>query len=120
MHDFKELFESFSALKVGVIGDVMLDTYWWGSVDRISPEGPVPIVAVTKKEWRIGGAGNVALNVSALGAEVTILTVIGKDEEGEQLKKLLHDNKIDSRFIIVSEKRMTANKIRIIGRNQQM
>src|SRR5688500_4400317 len=98
----------------------MLDTYWWGSVDRISPEGPVPIVAVTKKEWRIGGAGNVALNVSALGAEVTILTVIGKDEEGEQLKKLLHDNKIDSRLIIVSEKRMTTNKIRIIGRNQQM
>ena len=120
MQDFKKLFESFSAFKIGVIGDVMLDTYWWGSVDRISPEGPVPIVAVTKKEWRIGGAGNVALNVRALGAEVAMLSVIGKDEEGERLKNLLFDNKIDTRFIIVSEDRMTTNKIRIIGRNQQM
>ena len=118
--DLDKIFQDITKLKIAVIGDVMLDTYWWGNVDRISPEGPVPIVAVTKKEWRIGGAGNVALNVGAMGAEVAVLSVIGKDEEGEQLKKLLGENKIDTRFIIASERRMTTNKIRIIGRNQQM
>ena len=66
--EFDKLFESFSFLKIGVVGDVMLDTYWWGKVDRISPEAPVPVVAVSNKEQRIGGAGNVALNVAALGA----------------------------------------------------
>src|SRR5215210_8611404 len=114
--DLDNIFQNITKLKIGVIGDIMLDTYWWGSVDRISPEGPVPIVAVTKKEWRIGGAGNVALNVRAMGADVAVLSVIGKDEEGEQLKNLFHDNKIDTRFTIESEKRMTTNKIRIIGR----
>ena len=118
--DLDKIFHDITKLKIAVVGDVMLDTYWWGNVDRISPEGPVPIVAVTKKEWRIGGAGNVALNVKAMGAEVAVVSVIGKDEEGEQLKNLFHDNKIDTRFIIASEKRVTTNKIRIIGRNQQM
>lgn len=118
--DLDKIFQDITKLRIAVIGDVMLDTYWWGSVDRISPEGPVPIVSVTKKEWRIGGAGNVALNVRALGARVVVLSVIGKDEEGQQLKNLLNDNKIDTRFIISSERRMTTNKIRIIGRNQQM
>lgn len=115
-----KIFRDVTQLKVAVIGDVMLDTYWWGNVERISPEGPVPIVAVTKKEMRIGGGANVALNVKAMGAEVAILTVTGRDEEGNQLKALLEDKKIDTRFIIASEKRMTTNKIRIIGRNQQM
>jgi rfaE bifunctional protein kinase chain/domain len=118
--DLDKIFHDISELKIGVIGDVMLDTYWWGNVDRISPEGPVPIVAVTTKEQRIGGAGNVALNVKALGSHVSVLTVAGNDEEGKQLIGLLDDNKIDTRFIIFSEKRMTTNKIRIIGRNQQM
>ena len=118
--DFDKIFQDIAELKIAVIGDVMLDTYWWGSVDRISPEGPVPIVAVTKKEQRIGGAGNVALNVRALGAQVSVVSVTGNDEEGRQLTNLLNDYKIDTRFIIFSEKRMTTNKIRIIGRNQQM
>ena len=61
--DFDLLFKSFAEIKVGVVGDVMLDTYWWGKVERISPEAPVPVVAVTSREERIGGAGNVALNV---------------------------------------------------------
>ncbi|RYZ33066.1 MAG: carbohydrate kinase, partial [Sphingobacteriales bacterium] len=60
--NFDELFGRFSGMKIGVIGDVMLDTYWWGHVERISPEAPVPIVALDRKEYRIGGAGNVALN----------------------------------------------------------
>jgi rfaE bifunctional protein kinase chain/domain len=84
----------FSQIKVGVIGDIMLDTYWWGKVDRISPEAPVPVVAVTKREQRIGGAGNVALNVRALGAEVSVISVLGNDEEGQKLIDMLDKNGI--------------------------
>ena len=118
--DFDELFANISKLKVAVIGDVMLDTYWWGNVERISPEAPVPVVAVSKKEKRIGGAGNVALNVTALGAKVALLTILGDDEDGSHLKQLLQENNIDTRFILESKKRITTNKIRIISRNQQM
>jgi bifunctional ADP-heptose synthase (sugar kinase/adenylyltransferase) len=78
--DFDKLFEQFSAIKAGVIGDVMLDTYWWGHVERISPEAPVPVVALDKREVRIGGAGNVALNLVSLGAKTSIFSVIGEDE----------------------------------------
>ena len=118
--DFDKLFNDISKIKVAVIGDVMLDTYWWGNVERISPEAPVPVVAVDKREKRIGGAGNVALNVQALGANVAMLTILGDDEDGVQLKQLLLDNNIDTRFILESKKRITTNKIRIISRNQQM
>jgi rfaE bifunctional protein kinase chain/domain len=118
--DFDKLFNDISKLKVAVIGDVMLDTYWWGNVDRISPEAPVPVVAVTKREKRIGGAGNVALNVQALGSKVALLTVLGDDEDGTQLMKLLLEKNIDTRYILESKKRITTNKIRIISRNQQM
>ncbi len=118
--DLDNLFSDISKLKVAVIGDVMLDTYWWGTVDRISPEGPVPVVAVTKKEQRIGGAGNVALNARALGADVALISVIGTDDEGKQLKDILEKNNIDTKFILFSKDRITTNKIRIIGRNQQM
>ena len=118
--DLDKLFSDISKLKVAVIGDVMLDTYWWGTVDRISPEGPVPVVAVTKKEQRIGGAGNVALNACALGAEVVLISVLGNDDEGKQLTEILNSNNINTSFILFSEERVTTNKIRIIGRNQQM
>ena len=80
--DFETLFSRFSGIRIGVIGDVMLDTYWWGHVERISPEAPVPVVALDKKEDRIGGAGNVALNLASLGAEVSILSVAGADDNG--------------------------------------
>lgn len=118
--ELDKIFSDIAKLKVAVIGDVMLDTYWWGSVDRISPEGPVPIVSITKKEQRIGGAGNVALNARALGAQVVLISVIGTDEEGKQLKDILESNKIDTSFILSFKGRDTTNKIRIIGRNQQM
>jgi D-glycero-beta-D-manno-heptose-7-phosphate kinase len=118
--DLNKLFQSFSAIKIGVVGDVMLDTYWWGKVDRISPEAPVPVVAVSKKEQRIGGAGNVALNVVALGATIHAISVVGNDDEGKQLLTLLNDNKINTDFISVSHERITTNKIRIISRNQHM
>jgi bifunctional ADP-heptose synthase (sugar kinase/adenylyltransferase) len=118
--DLDKLFSDISKLEVAVIGDVMLDTYWWGTVDRISPEGPVPVVAVTKKEQRIGGAGNVALNAAAFGCDVALISVLGKDDEGKQLIEILNNNNIDTSFILFSEERVTTNKIRIIGRNQQM
>ena len=118
--DLDKLFADISTLKVAVIGDVMLDTYWWGTVDRISPEGPVPVVAVTKKEYRIGGAGNVALNAQALGTEVSLISVLGADEEGKQLIIKLKENNIDTSYLLFSDERVTTNKIRIIGRNQQM
>jgi len=118
--DFDKLFRDFAQLKVAVIGDTMLDTYWWGQVDRISPEAPVPVVAVTKKEQRIGGAGNVALNVASLGATVHMISVLGRDEDGEQLKALLQQNNINTQYLVNSEQRITTNKIRIISRNQHM
>lgn len=118
--DIEKLFSGFSKMKVAVIGDVMLDTYWWGHVERISPEAPVPVVSVNKKEKRIGGAGNVALNVQAMGASVALLSILGNDEEGTDLKNLLFEKNIDTRFILESPKRVTTNKIRIISRNQQM
>lgn len=98
----------------------MLDTYWWGKVDRISPEAPVPIVAVTRREQRIGGAGNVALNVRSLGAAVQMLSVIGKDEDGDQLLALLSGAGIGTHYMVQSGQRITTNKIRIISRNQHM
>ncbi len=118
--DLEKLFQQFNELKVAVIGDVMLDTYWWGKVDRISPEAPVPVVAVTKKEYRIGGAGNVALNVVAMGAQVSVISVLGKDDDGEQVSRLLEESNIVTKYLVYSEQRITTNKIRIISRNQHM
>ncbi len=118
--DFEKLFSDFAQLKVAVIGDVMLDTYWWGNVERISPEAPVPVVAVSKKEQRIGGAGNVALNIASLGASVSMISVLGKDDDGVQLTALLQQNNINTQYLAQSEDRVTTNKIRIISRNQHM
>jgi rfaE bifunctional protein kinase chain/domain len=118
--DFDNLFQKFSQLKIGVIGDIMLDTYWWGKVDRISPEAPVPVIAVTNKEERIGGAANVALNLQALNANVFLLSVLGKDADGRQLSELVKKKNIDTSYLVNSEHRITTNKIRIISRNQHM
>jgi D-glycero-beta-D-manno-heptose-7-phosphate kinase len=118
--DFNQLFSSFSGKKVAVIGDAMLDSYWWGSVERISPEAPVPIVTVNNKELRIGGAGNVALNTVALGATTYMLTVLGNDADGQTLLQLLQQQGVDTQYCIQSSSRVTTNKTRIISRNQQM
>lgn len=120
MTDFDKLFERFNDIKVGVIGDVMLDTYWWGHVERISPEAPVPVVALDKKEFRIGGAGNVALNLGCLGATVHILSVIGRDTDGETLTDLFQANNIHTKYLVGSSSRITTSKTRIISRNQHM
>src|SRR4030095_10162795 len=118
--DFEKLFKSFSDVKIGVIGDVMLDTYWWGHVDRISPEAPVPVVALDKKEYRVGGAGNVALNLASLGATVSILSVTGDDDDAITLDGLFKSQNISTKWLLQSKNRITTNKSRIISRNQQM
>lgn len=115
-----ELFERMNDLHVVVVGDVMLDKYWWGDVERISPEAPVPIVALNKRESRLGGAANVALNCKALGAKVTIASVIGDDSDGVLLKKLVEDADISSDLLMLSKQRPTTTKTRIMSRQQQM
>lgn len=120
MRNFKELFGQFASVKTAVIGDVMLDTYWWGHVERISPEAPVPVVSIKRKEFRIGGAANVALNTEALLAPTTVFSVIGKDDDADVLSGLLEKNQIDASYIIRDANRPTTNKIRIMGRSQQM
>ena len=81
----EKIFEDFNSLNVLIIGDVMLDSYIWGAVERISPEAPVPIVNVKKKDFRLGGAANVALNIASLGAKPILCALIGNDEEGKKL-----------------------------------
>ena len=98
----------------------MLDTYWWGHVERISPEAPVPVVLLDKRELRIGGAGNVALNLVSLGAATSIFSVIGEDDAGKALDSLMTEQGIDTSYIICSKTRRTTDKTRIISRNQQM
>jgi D-glycero-beta-D-manno-heptose-7-phosphate kinase len=120
MNNFKQLFNDFKNIKIAVIGDVMLDTYWWGNVSRISPEAPVPIVALQKKELRLGGAANVALNLVSLQAQTTVISIIGNDAEGTTLKQLLNKESINTKYIIQSNDRITTNKTRILSRNQQM
>ncbi len=118
--DFDKIFQSFNKLKVLIIGDVMIDSYFIGRVDRISPEAPVPIVAVEKKENRLGGAANVALNIKALGAEPILCSIIGKDFQGDIFLDLLKNNQITSKGIIRSSSRITTTKTRVIGNNVQM
>jgi D-glycero-beta-D-manno-heptose-7-phosphate kinase len=120
MKDMQRLFEQFQSIKVGVVGDVMLDTYMWGSVERISPEAPVPIVTLERKEERVGGAGNVALNLQSLGARAFVISVTGEDSEGDRLHKLFREQHINTDYSISSHKRITTNKTRVISRNQHM
>jgi len=91
-----------------------------GHVERISPEAPVPVVSLDKKEYRIGGAGNVALNLVALGADTAIVSVIGNDEDGRQLTDMFKANNVQTDLLLTSADRITTNKTRIISRNQQM
>lgn len=120
MKDLESVFHQMNQLKVGVIGDLMLDTYLMGRVDRISPEAPVPVISLQHREHRIGGAGNVALNAASLGASVAILGVLGDDEDANLLTDLFEKKGISTQYAFRSGKRITTNKMRIISRNQQM
>lgn len=107
-------------MNVLIIGDVMIDSYTWGKVTRISPEAPVPIVAVEKEENRLGGAANVALNILALGATPYLCAVVGKDQNAEIFDNLLASHQLSKEGIIRSDNRITTVKTRIIGNNHQM
>jgi len=111
--------ERIKAARILVVGDVMLDRYWYGAVDRISPEAPVPVVRVTREEERGGGAANVALNVAALGAQATLLTVVGEDEASHKLEKLLAQTGVQTELRRDAALKTTV-KLRIIGRQQQL
>ena len=111
--------EQFSKARLLVVGDVMLDRYWFGDTNRISPEAPVPVVQVGKIDERLGGAANVARNVAALGAQTTILGVIGDDEPGRRVSELLKSSHVDSQLEI-DTKVPTTVKLRVIARQQQL
>jgi D-glycero-beta-D-manno-heptose-7-phosphate kinase len=105
--------------RVLVVGDAMLDRYWFGSVDRISPEAPVPVVRVNHEEERLGGAANVALNVKTLGVKTTLLTVVGDDEPARKLRELLEENGVAT-LLGHDPQLYTIVKLRVIGRAQQL
>ena len=111
--------EQFSKTRLLVVGDVMLDRYWFGDTKRISPEAPVPIVQVEKIDERLGGAANVARNVAALGAQTTILGIAGNDEPGKRVIELLKASGVDSQLEI-DAKVPTIVKLRVIARQQQL
>jgi D-glycero-beta-D-manno-heptose-7-phosphate kinase len=115
------MFESFSSLRIMVIGDIMIDSYLWGKVERISPEAPVPIVTVEKRENRLGGAANVALNLLSLGALPVLCSVIGNDQKGIQFCEIMRSLELTEKGIITSSKdRLTTTKFRVMGNNTQM
>lgn len=116
----EEVFNAFDALKVLVIGDVMIDSYVYGKVERISPEAPVPVVTVSHKEKRLGGAANVALNVQALGATPLLCSAIGDDPDGIVFKQLLEGQNISSEGIIQSQYRITTEKQRVMSSSHHL
>jgi rfaE bifunctional protein kinase chain/domain len=115
-----DLFASFNKMNVLIIGDVMIDNYLWGKVDRISPEAPVPVVSIQKKESRLGGAANVAINIQAMGANPILCAVIGADINGRNFLDLLQQLNMSNEGILQSNERPTTIKTRIIGNNHQM
>ena len=118
--NYKDLFDKFNGLRILVIGDVMLDAYVMGKVNRISPEAPVPIVSLENEDARIGGAGNVALNLLALGAKPIICGVIGEDSSGDKLLNLFEKNGILTDGLVKSMARKTTVKTRVISNKQQL
>ncbi len=118
--NYKKLFSEFNNLNVMIIGDVMVDSYLWGKVERISPEAPIPIVALRKRENRMGGAANVAMNIRSMGAKPILCSVIGTDDKGDVFLDLMKKEKIDTTGIIRSKRRITTTKFRIFGNAFQM
>lgn len=120
MTDLQSIFQAFDKLRVLIVGDVMLDSYIWGSIDRISPEAPIPVVSVRKKDFRPGGASNVALNVQSLGATPLVCALIGDDEAGRKLISCLQAKSIDTGALVVSPARPTTEKTRVIAASQHV
>lgn len=111
--------ERLPQVRVLVVGDVMLDRYWFGRVERISPEAPVPVVHVVREEERLGGAANVARNIVALGAKATLIGLIGADDNGTAVRRLLNNNGVQD-CMVIDQERPTTLKLRVMGRQQQL
>lgn len=109
-----------SRAEVAVIGDLMLDRYIWGQVDRISPEAPVPVVSVEETNVRLGGAANVAWNVASIGCNVRLCGVVGSDSTGKELRKFIAGKNLSTDFLVTTSGRVTTEKIRIVAHNQQV
>ena len=120
MPDIKTIIENFSNVKILIVGDVMLDRYLWGSVNRISPEAPVPIVNINKTTLALGGAANVAANVAGLGANPILVGITGKDAEARILSEILEQSNISSEFLIQLKGRQTTTKTRLVAHNQHV
>jgi rfaE bifunctional protein kinase chain/domain len=116
----EDIFEAFKNLNILIIGDVMVDSYIWGNVDRISPEAPVPVIQVKKKEKRLGGAANVAKNIIALGAKPILCSVIGDDTEGHYFMNLMQQRQISTEGIVQSTTRITTVKQRFLSGSQHI
>ena len=116
----EEFFDKMAKERVLIVGDVMIDSYMWGNVTRISPEAPVPVVSVTKREKRLGGAANVALNIEAMGATPIICSVLGNDDSSKDFQQIMYQNNMDRRGIVTSDNRMTTMKSRVIGNNMHI
>tara|TARA_B100000780_G_C21117939_1_gene452495 strand:+ start:1060 stop:2055 length:996 start_codon:yes stop_codon:yes gene_type:complete len=119
-HQVNRIFENFHKLKALVIGDVMIDAYYWGKTERISPEAPVPIVSVSHTENRLGGAANVALNVKALGAKAILCAAVGNDLKADLLESLLDEEHLDKSGIVRLDDRVTTVKTRVISQHQHL
>jgi rfaE bifunctional protein kinase chain/domain len=116
----ESIFQSFNNLRVLIIGDVMVDSYIWGVVERISPEAPVPIVNVKKHDMRLGGAANVALNVQALGATPILVALCGNDDAGKKLRSILEQQNMSDEGLVSSSTRPTTVKTRVIASSQHV
>ncbi|MFA5574868.1 MAG: PfkB family carbohydrate kinase [Brumimicrobium sp.] len=118
--ELETLFEKFNQARIVVLGDVMIDSYLYGKVSRVSPEAPVPIINFKKEEQRLGGAANVALNLLSLEAKVSMVTVIGDDNDGNSLLTLLKNEGISTKGVVRSKNRQTTVKERVVGNHQQL
>lgn len=116
----RALLHKLHGKKVLVVGDVMIDEWVWGTVTRISPEAPVPVVAVSNHSFTLGGAGNVASNLRALGADVSIVGTVGDDDFAGQVRSLLRKQKVDSEGLLALKGRPTTRKTRVVAHNQQV
>lgn len=115
-----ELFTSMAEKRIAVVGDLMLDRYFWGSVNRISPEAPVPVVDLEEEQARLGGAANVAQNIKSLGGEPILVGAIGADNSGTQLFQLIRDLKFSTEGVVIDPSRPTTVKTRVIAHNQHV
>lgn len=116
----QEAFDTFNDLRILVIGDSMIDSYFFGEVDRISPEAPVPVINHTRRESRLGGAANVAINIKAMGAQPILTSVIGNDDRAVHFKSLMDKENLPKHGIYESNSRVTTIKTRIISNNQHL